>query len=119
MTTAAIITTYRFQNGALIGELFTRDGAGLIISRDLYEGIRMAKERDIHMILSLIQPFVVEGAILSRSYDQIDKSIEDWVVVERDGNLIACSSLVMYENNMAELACVCVMAKSKHTGTGN
>ena len=46
----------RYQNGALLAELFTRDGAGLIISRDLYEGIRMAKEKDIHKIITLIKP---------------------------------------------------------------
>ena len=33
------------SNGALLQELFTRDGCGLLISRDIYDGIRPATAR--------------------------------------------------------------------------
>ena len=79
----------------------------------------MAKERDIHVIISLMQPYVDQGSILQRTYDDIERQMENWVVVERDGNVIACSSLDMFENNTAELAGVAVTTKSKHTGIGD
>ncbi len=57
--------------------------------------------------------------MLPRSPTDIAKSIDDWVIVERDGGMVACSNLVLYEQNMAELACVVVCDNSKKTGTGD
>jgi amino-acid N-acetyltransferase len=31
------------SRGSLLKELYTRDGAGLLISRDIYEGVRQAQ----------------------------------------------------------------------------
>jgi amino-acid N-acetyltransferase len=36
------------SNGALLQELFTRDGCGLLISRDIYDGIRPACARYVY-----------------------------------------------------------------------
>jgi amino-acid N-acetyltransferase len=109
----------RHQNGGVLSELFTRDGAGLIISRDLYEGIRTASVGDIHKILKLIQPFVDDKTILPRTAADIEASITDWVIVEREGTLVACSALIAYENKMAELACVAVSSEVRKAGTGD
>ena len=39
-------------------ELFTKDGNGLLISRDMYEGIRPATVGDIAGIIELVTPFI-------------------------------------------------------------
>lgn len=36
--------------GALLKELYTRDGAGLLISRDVYEGVRQAQASDVRAV---------------------------------------------------------------------
>ena len=41
-------------NGALLQELYTRDGGGTLISRDIYEGIRVADVQDVQGIFELI-----------------------------------------------------------------
>ena len=74
---------------------------------------------DIHKILHLIQPYVEDKTILPRSTADIEASIADWVVVEREGSIVACSALIPYENKMAELACVAVSAEVRKAGTGD
>ena len=47
----------------------------------------------VSQILNLIQPFVDEGKILSRSKDEIEKNINDFVLLFNDNQLIACAGL--------------------------
>jgi len=61
--------------GALLKELYTRDGEGTLISRDLYDGIRQAKIEDITGILSIITPLIEKGFLIDRPADVIEKSI--------------------------------------------
>ena len=53
-------------NGALLQELYTRDGSGTLISRDIYEGIRRAKVHDVAAIYDLIDPLVSAGTLVVR-----------------------------------------------------
>ena len=52
-------------DGALLRELYTRDGAGTLISRDIYEGIRSATSSDIDSLVSLIAPLEIDGTLLA------------------------------------------------------
>jgi amino-acid N-acetyltransferase len=61
---AHLVPPYR---GALLKELYTRDGEGVLISRDIYEGIRRAHEGDVPAVEDLIEPLVNEG----NTYKQI------------------------------------------------
>ncbi|CAN0336119.1 unnamed protein product, partial [Scytosiphon promiscuus] len=47
--------------GALLQELYTRDGAGLLISRDIYDGIRPANPADIPGIREITAPLEQRG----------------------------------------------------------
>ncbi len=55
------------EDGALIKELFTRDGFGTMLHRDSYELIRRARIEDVGGILNLIEPLEKEGALVKRS----------------------------------------------------
>ena len=50
--------------GQLLKELYTRDGAGVLISRDVYEGIRQAQASDVRAVQDLISPLVKEGILV-------------------------------------------------------
>ena len=54
-------------DGALLREHNTRDGAGTLISRDIYEGIRSATSSDIDSLVSLIAPLEIDGTLLASS----------------------------------------------------
>lgn len=41
----------RHDDGSLLLELFTRDGNGMLVCRDIYDGIRVAKPRDLEALV--------------------------------------------------------------------
>ncbi|RHY26212.1 hypothetical protein DYB32_007803 [Aphanomyces invadans] len=109
----------RHTDGALLQELFTRDGDGIMISKEMYEGVRMARSADIPSIMRLIQPMLDADILVSRSQEQIESNVHMFTVVERDGAIIACCTLQPYESNFAEMACVAVDPAYRKLGKGN
>ncbi|EEY61292.1 amino-acid acetyltransferase, putative [Phytophthora infestans T30-4] len=109
----------RHVDGGLLQELFTRDGEGLMITKHMYEGIRMATTNDIVSIMRLIQPLLDDDVLVSRDQEQIESNVDTFTVVERDGAIIACCTLQPYENNFAEMGCVAVDSTYRNLGKGN
>jgi amino-acid N-acetyltransferase len=95
------------QDGALLQELFTRDGAGSLISQSSYEQLRPAKIEDVGGVLELIKPLEEKGILVKRSREYLENEIEQFTLIERDGMTIACAALYPYlDDKMGELACV-------------
>ncbi len=98
---------HRPIRGALLLELFTRDGAGTLVNADLYEKIRDAHIDDVGGIIELIAPLEAEGVLVRRSRERLETEIEHFVVVERDGTIIGCAALYpSSEAGFGELACM-------------
>jgi len=95
-------------DGALLLELYTRDGSGTMITTDTYEGLRQANIDDVGGILELIQPLEEQHILVHRSREQLELEIKQFTIIERDGMIIACAALYPYDNHCAELACVAV-----------
>lgn len=95
------------NEGALLEELFTRTGAGTLITQQEYEHFRSAKSEDISGILSLLQPLEEKGLLITRSQTRLEDDIDNFYVIERDGMITACAALYDY-GKTAELACVAV-----------
>lgn len=99
----------REQDDALLQELFTRDGAGILISPVAFETTRLATIDDIGGILELIQPLEQSGILVKRAREDLEIQIQSFVVMERDGTILACAALHPYpENKVGELACLAV-----------
>ena len=95
--------------GALLLELFSRDGVGTMVNADTYDSIRRATIDDIGGILELIRPLEQSGALVRRSREKLETEIEHFNVVERDGAVVACAAMYPYpEDQLAELACLAV-----------
>jgi amino-acid N-acetyltransferase len=110
----------RKTDGALLQELFTRDGIGTLISADAYEGTRQASIDDVAGILELISPLEQADILVRRSRENIEMEIERFTVIERDGMIIACAALNPFaKNNMAELACLAVHPDYQGAARGN
>lgn len=100
------LISYR-DDGALLKELFSRDGCGSLIYQDSYESIRHATIEDVGGILELIQPMEDEGVLVRRSRELLETEINRFTVIERDGMIIACAALYPYaRERVGELACV-------------
>ena len=96
-------------DGALLLELFSRDGVGTMINADTYDSIRRATIDDIGGILELIRPLEESGALVRRSREKLETEIAHFNVVERDGAVVACAAMYPYpEHGLAELACLAV-----------
>lgn len=94
----------------LLRELYTRDGAGLMIANDDdYDSIRPASVEDAVAIAALIRPLEEAGVLRPRSREQLELDIATFSVIVRDGMVIACNALVEYAaDGSAEFACVVV-----------
>ena len=103
-------------DGALLLELYTRDGSGTMITTDVYEGLRHATIDDVGGVLELIQPLEEQQILAHRSREQLELEIEQFTVIERDGMVIACAALYPYDKHCAELACVAVHADYQKQG---
>lgn len=115
----AHIISYR-QDGALLGELFTRDGSGTLVSSDNYEQIRQARVEDIGGILELIRPLEEQGILIRRSREKLETEIDRFVVVERDGTIVGCAALYHYpEEEAGELSCFAVDPAYRRAGRGD
>ncbi len=105
--------------GALLAELYTRDGTGTLVTAETYEGLRPAGIDDVSGIVELIRPLEEAGALVWRSREQLELEIERFAVIERDGKIIACAALYpMADGVSGEIACVAVDPGYQGTGRG-
>lgn len=110
----------RHVDGALLLELFTRDGIGTLVSGELFEGTRRASIDDVGGILELIAPLEAEGVLVRRSRELLEMEIDQFVVTERDGMIVACAALYPFaEEQVGELACLAVHRDYRKQGRGD
>ena len=110
----------RHDDGILLSELFTRDGAGTLVTAEPYELTRTARIDDVGGILELIAPMEATGVLVKRSRELLEQEIEQFTVVERDGTVIACAALYPFpDEGLAELACVAVHPDYRGAGRGD
>ena len=96
------------EDGALLRELFTREGSGTLLSHDGGEQLRQASIDDVGGILELITPLEESGALVKRSRELLETEISRFkVIVHPEGMVIACAALYPFAGSDAgELACV-------------
>lgn len=97
------------EDGALLQELFSREGIGTQIVTESAERLRRASITDIGGVLNLIRPLEEQGILVRRSREQLEIEIEQFMLIERDGLVIGCAALYPFEeDNAGEFACLVV-----------
>lgn len=113
------IISYQID-GALLSELFTRDGCGTLVDQGSFEQLRQASADDIAGLSALIRPLEEQGILVRRPQELLEQECENFTVVERDGLIIACAALYPFiEEKTAELACLAVHPDYRHGGRGD
>ena len=108
------------EDGALLTELFTREGGGTLVSQEQFEVLREATIDDVGGLLELISPLEEQGILVRRSREVLEREIEQFSVVEREGMIIACAALYpIAESQAGELACLAVNPEYRHGGRGD
>ncbi|MBX3248759.1 MAG: amino-acid N-acetyltransferase [Myxococcales bacterium] len=108
----------RRAEGALLRELFTRDGIGTLVTSELFEGVRPARARDVGSILQILEPLERAGLLVHRSRELLEEDIGRFVVVERDGLVLGCAALYGFADGAGELACLAVSDEFREAGRG-
>lgn len=106
------------QDGALLQELFTREGIGTVISRESLERLREARADDIGALIALIEPLEADGTLVHRPREVLEREIEKFSLIEHDGMVVGCAALYDYGNGDAELACLAVHPAHRKWGYG-
>jgi len=108
----------RDDRNALLQELFTRDGAGTLVSVSDFDTVRPATIDDVGGIIKLIEPLEKDGTLVPRSREQLELDIGSFLVCEREGMITACAALLHSADTVsspadnsdkqksAEIACV-------------
>ncbi|MGG8210146.1 amino-acid N-acetyltransferase [Klebsiella aerogenes] len=107
------------EDGALLQELFSRDGIGTQIVMESAEQIRRATINDIGGILDLISPLEQQGILVRRSREQLEMEIDKFTIIQRDNTTIACAALYPFpEEKIGEMACVAVHPDYRSSSRG-
>ncbi|EOW6693253.1 amino-acid N-acetyltransferase [Escherichia coli] len=107
------------EDGALLQELFSRDGIGTQIVMESAEQIRRATINDIGGILELIRPLEQQGILVRRSREQLEMEIDKFTIIQRDNTTIACAALYPFPEEMiGEMACVAVHPDYRSSSRG-
>ena len=110
----------RYRDGALLAELFTRDGVGTLITPTPLETIRAATIDDVGGILNLIEPLEREGTLVRRSRELLEMEVDRFLVLESDGMIMGCVALYPFpEEKAAEMACLAVQPEFRRRGFGD
>ncbi len=81
--------------------------------------IRSAAAADIPAIEALIEPFVEQGALLERTYDELDELLPNFfVAVDADDTIIGCAALEIYSRKLAEIRSLAVAELVQGRGVG-
>ena len=107
------------SNGAVLQELFTRDGKGSLVSDDNFDLLRQATINDVAGILTLITPLEQNGTLVVRSRELLENEISNFQVVELEGCLIACAAFYPLSEKTGELACIAIDEHYRNKGYGD
>ena len=107
-------------DGAILLELLTANGAGIMITSEHYEQLRPASVEDINQIMQLAAPLVDSGKLRPRDASVLEREIGNFVIASRDHETIGCVALRPWEHQpgWAELECLAVADSARGRGLG-
>ena len=107
------------HDGALLLELFTRDGVGTMLASTALAHVRNATIDDVGGILSIIEPLEEQGVLVRRSRERLEAEIERFIVAEYDNHIIGCAALYAFpDERVGELAALAVHPDFRREGYG-
>jgi amino-acid N-acetyltransferase len=107
------------EDGALLTELFTHLGSGVMITENPLGVVRPAKAEDLAAISSLIEPLANEGLLLARDKTRLEEELNYLYVLDNEGMIIGCAALYPFlEEEAGEFGCFAVHPDFRGEGAG-
>ncbi|MDR0517009.1 MAG: amino-acid N-acetyltransferase [Fibromonadaceae bacterium] len=104
--------------GSILQEVFSSRGNGTMVYANEYWNLRQAAIYDIPDMLRIMQSYVEQGLLISRSQEDIEEKLDDYVVYAVDNAIHGCGSLHAFENHTFEIAAIAVGANYQDSGVG-
>jgi N-acetylglutamate synthase-like GNAT family acetyltransferase len=80
--------------------------------------VRPAVPDDLGALAEFIKPFVAEGRLLPRTFNELADFLPSFFVAELDGRLIGCAALEVYSWKLAEVRSLAVAPEARGLGIG-
>lgn len=106
------------QDGSLLQELLTSEGAGWMVTDRDYQRVRPARLSDVSEILRILQPAFQQAAVVQRTSEYVQQNIERFLVGCVDEVVVGCCELVGYGSEAVELAGLAVDQAHRNRGFG-
>ncbi|QQL44188.1 amino-acid N-acetyltransferase [Sulfuriroseicoccus oceanibius] len=105
------------ESDALLAEVFSNEGVGLMVFADNYLQLRKLEERDVPELVSMMRNSVADDALVARSATEILERLDDYRVIVVDDNIVGSVALHFYDgSDAAELACLYVKRDHENQG---
>ncbi len=107
------------EDGALLQELFSRDGIGTQIVMESGRADSSRNNQRYRRYSELIRPLEQQGILVRRSREQLEMEIDKFTIIQRDNTTIACAALYPFpEEKIGEMACVAVHPDYRSSSRG-
>lgn len=80
--------------------------------------LRRARVADVVPLQRLINRFAEREEMLSRALHELYEAVRDFVLIEEEGDIVACAALHVNWANLAEVKCVAVAEHCRRRGLG-
>jgi amino-acid N-acetyltransferase len=80
--------------------------------------LRRATTKDAKGIHALTEQFVGDGLLLPRTFEQVNRTIRDYVIALENGKVVSCGALRIYSSESAEVGALAVSSDCQGLGLG-
>lgn len=80
--------------------------------------IRKAIPTDLTELSDFIKPFVSQGALLPRTFDELEDFIDTFFIAHYDGKIVGCAALEIYNKKLCEIRSLAVDPNTQGLGVG-
>lgn len=104
--------------GVILKEIFSSMGFGAMVHSDPFEAIRDMRPDDIPSVLDIMEPNILNGVLVRRDQQDLERLHQDFVVFEADGAIRGCGALHRFKDGSGEIAGIAVDVHYATLGLG-
>jgi len=80
--------------------------------------IRRAQKQDVAAVHAIIEAYAVQGVLLPRTWEQVERGIGNYLVAADAGRVVGCVAVESYGASLAEIRSLAVAPGARGAGTG-
>lgn len=89
-----------------------------VVMTEVQVRIRAAVSADIPALEAFIEPFVEDGKLLPRTFDELEELLPSFFIALLDDEIVGCAALEIYSKKLAEVRSLAVSPRAQGLGIG-